>query len=102
MICRPGYTGPLCCQRVFAAAFILAFIGYIVLRGDAYWGDEGKKGILMLIIAYALVFVGNVFDFVPFVGDKIAGFFYMASLVLIPFGWLGVQKDVIEKAGGIE
>ncbi|MCD4746547.1 MAG: hypothetical protein K8R58_09620 [Bacteroidales bacterium] len=81
---------------LFAATFVVQFIGYLKLKKSSSIGEVGKSGVLFLMISMIVVAIGSLIGIIPFTGI-ITSIFAIAGLVLILFGWVKVQEGLIEK-----
>jgi hypothetical protein len=80
------------------AAFIIQLIGYIKLKGSTAIGSEGAKGANLLFISMIIALVGGIIKIIPGLGGIIAPLFFLAVLLMIFYGWFGVQKGYLGEA----
>ncbi len=81
---------------VFAAAYVVQFIGFMKLKESASIGEIGKKGTLFLMISMIVAAIGSLIGMIPLSGI-VTPIFALAGLVLVFFGWLKIQEGLIEK-----
>jgi len=94
-------------QKLFNfIAFILQLIGLLKLKRSATLGTLGASGVNYLLISIVLILVTNFLNFffgiisniVPFV-DNFIRLPALIAFVIIPFGWLKIQRALIESNG---
>ncbi len=80
----------------FAAAFVIQFLGYMQLKGSASISEEGKKGVLFLMISMICGAVANLGGFVSF-GGILTTILSVVAIALVFFGWVKIQGGLLEK-----
>lgn len=80
----------------FIAAFAILLIGLLRLRNSATIGSAGSEGATRLAIAMAISIVAAVISILPFLGNIMASFFALASMLLSFTGWLKIQDGILE------
>ena len=79
---------------VFAATYIVQFMGYMKLKESSSIGEPGKKGVQFLMISMIVAALGSLIGLIPLSGI-VTPIFALAGLALIFFGWVKIQEGII-------
>jgi len=83
---------------LYLAAFVIQLVGLLQLKKSDKIGSQGISGINNLLIAMVLMIVGSLISILPFAGETINSIICLVALLLILFGWLNIQKGVVENS----
>lgn len=82
---------------LYMAAFVLQLVGLLQLKKSEKLGSQGVNGVNNLLIAMVLMIIGSLISILPFAGETIDSVICLVALLLILFGWLNIQKGIVEK-----
>lgn len=88
--------GGVIASIILLAAFIIQLVGYLKLKNSASIGEIGKGGVSLLIVAMIVAAFGALLGIIPFLGAIIVSVIFLASLILVFFGWIKVQEGLLE------
>ena len=88
--------GGVIASIVLLAAFIIQLVGYLKLKNSASIGEIGKDGVSLLIVAMIVAAFGALLGIIPFLGAIIVSVIFLASLILVFFGWIKIQEGLLE------
>lgn len=83
---------------ILLAAFIVELVGFLKLKASASIGEEGKKGISLLLVAMILGIITSILGLIPFIGAIVGSIVSIIALVLVFFGWIKVQEGLMNNA----
>ena len=83
---------------ILLAAFIVELVGFLKLKASASIGEEGKKGISLLLVAMILGIITSILGLIPFIGAIVGSIVSIIALALVFFGWIKVQEGLMNNA----
>ncbi len=90
---------PLVGSKVGSIFFLLAFlsqlIGFVLLRSSISIGQNGKTGVILLIVAMLFGIIASIFGIIPLMG-LISSIFALIAIIFVFFGWLKIQDGLGE------
>lgn len=81
---------------VLIIAFVFEVLGFIKFNASETIGEEGKKGVQLILVYLVLVIISVVIGIIPALGSLVASIFSLVGLVLLMLGWLKVQEGLIK------
>jgi hypothetical protein len=81
---------------VFILVLVIEIIGLVKLKGSSVIGSTGKSGITLILIGIFFSIISSLSSFMPFIGESVASFIIILSILLTFYGWVKVQSGMIQ------
>jgi len=77
---------------VFSVVLVIEIIGLLKFKGASAIESDGKSGINLILVGIFFSIISSITGFLPFIGDTLASFIIILSIILTFYGWAGMMR----------